>query len=175
MARNAKESAQDLLAKYVNFIMDDDNSDEDDDELQEHAENIKLIEKVKNSTTSIPKENKKGKNKNVENKLNKEDKEESNNYGEMKAKKKEEAEKSFKMFHKLRRTFKSDGKEEEKKYTESNSDERPQRFECDKCAKYFMTEEELKKHTKMAKTIRWVCSLSGKVAVKRKASGAILQ
>ena len=85
-----------------------------------------------------------------------------------KEKNKEEAEAAFLKFHKVRRTFKSDGKEAEPTYS-SESKVRPPRFECNMCAKYFITEDELKNHIKMAKTIRWVCSASGRVAAKRKA------
>ena len=80
-----------------------------------------------------------------------------------------EAEASFLEFHKVRRTFKSDGRMINDAPTSTEPIYRPQRFEFDKCAKFFITVDELKNHTNMAKIMRWVCSASGRVAVKRKA------
>ena len=137
MSRNRK-SAQDLLEKYVNFIMDEDTSDDDTtsvkDTIETDAKNSKLIAK------------------------------------QAKEKNKKEAEASFLKFHSQRkRTFKSEESKEIVTPTATEPKPRPQRFECDKCAKFFITVDELKNHTKMAKAIRWVCSASGRVAVKRKA------
>jgi hypothetical protein len=62
-----------------------------------------------------------------------------------------EAEASFLEFHKVRRTFKSDGRIINDTPTDTEPVYRPQRFECDKCAKFFISEDELKNHTNMAK------------------------
>jgi len=245
MSRNRKESAQDLLAKYVNFVMDENSSDDDenatDEESNDEEKNYenemssRAKEKSEGDINSVEEEDtleldvnksklivKKTKDKNIrevkafvskkakdKNKkeaealvkkkakdLNKKEAEpakemsrkEAEQAKEMSRKEAEEAkemsrkeaeqakemsrkeaEASFLKFHKVRRTFKSDGRIINDAPTATEPISRPQRFECEMCAKFFITEDELKNHTKMAKTMRWVCSASGRVAVKRKA------
>jgi len=223
MSRNRKESAQDLLAKYVNFVMDENSSDDDenatDEESNDEEKNYenemssRAKEKSEGDINSVEEEDtleldvnksklivKKTKDKNIrevkafvskkakdKNKkeaealvkkkakdLNKKEaepaKEMSRKEAELaKEMSRKEAEASFLKFHKVRRTFKSDGRIINDAPTATEPISRPQRFECEMCAKFFITEDELKNHTKMAKTMRWVCSASGRVAVKRKA------
>jgi len=212
MSRNRKESAQDLLAKYVNFVMDENSSDDDenatDEESNDEEKNYenemssRAKEKSEGDINSVEEEDtleldvnksklivKKTKDKNirevkafVSKKAKDKNKKEAEALVKKKAKdlnKKEaeqakemsrkEAEASFLKFHKVRRTFKSDGRIINDAPTATEPISRPQRFECEMCAKFFITEDELKNHTKMAKTMRWVCSASGRVAVKRKA------
>jgi len=212
MSRNRKESAQDLLAKYVNFVMDENSSDDDenatDEESNDEEKNYenemssRAKEKSEGDINSVEEEdtleldvNKskliakkakdkktreveallliKAKDKNikeaedlVKKKAKDLNKKEAEQAKEMSRK---EAEASFLKFHKVRRTFKSDGRIINDAPTATEPISRPQRFECEMCAKFFITEDELKNHTKMAKTMRWVCSASGRVAVKRKA------
>jgi len=215
MSRNRKDSAQDLLAKYVNFIMDEESSDDDDRDTTDYESNDeenyvndthnKAQEKSKGEENSVKKEDtlkldvkkdkliaKSAKDKNlkgakvlVSKKAKDDDKKETEALVAKNAKDlskidaehakqardmtKKEAEASFLKFHKVRRTFKSDGRIINDAPTATEPISRPKRFECEMCAKFFITEDELRNHTKMAKTMRWVCSASGRVAVKRKA------
>jgi len=216
MSKNRKDSAQDLLAKYVNFIMDEDSSDDDDRDTTDNDSNDeenyvndipnKAREKSEGEENSVKKLDtleldvnkdklisKKAKDKNLKeakvlvpkkakdyNKkeiaaalvaknvkgVSKKDAEHAKLARDMS---KKEAEASFLKFHKVRRTFKSDGRIINDAPTATEPISRPKRFECEMCAKFFITEDELRNHTKMAKTMRWVCSASGRVAVKRKA------
>ena len=82
------------------------------------------------------------------------------------------------MIAKLKRTNKSieDAKKElpppktnvKSVFEKTPTSVKPVRFECFKCAKYLTTEGQLKIHLIMAKTMRWVCSVSGQVSLKRK-------
>ena len=174
MYRQKGNSAEELLSKYVHQILDEESdsdhgssdiSDDDDigkvekDEEKEEVKRLSGVGKMKVGQ-KVPR------------------KDSNSNVKKEKPINKKEIELPLLQFKKLKRSNKSfEGakkvfpppKTKNKGVLEKTpASVKPERFECFKCAKYFITEGQLRNHLMMAKTMKWVCSVSGQVSLKRK-------